>query len=331
LREGTLQKLRSIQVLRGLAACAVVVLHAYPEVHVTNGAAVREIGLAGYGAFGVDLFFVISGFIMANVAQGRTAQAFLSDRLWRIYPLWWIAVLPWLFWLPRGPFFIASSLTLWPIYGAGYFVPVLKVGWTLSFELLFYLGMTIAIATRAWVPLIAYVLLLAGSLTGSGALIHFIGSPMTLEFLMGVLVARLPRRAAFGALIPVGLALIALTHPGIGDVESTLGPHFALMRAIEWGAPAALIVWGTFSLEPLFEKPQFDLPVGLGDASYSIYLFHPIIAYGFDLPGTLRVLLAILAGYAIHLLVERRILTARKRFRLAWPIVLRSPRKARLT
>src|SRR3954447_5293409 len=131
-----MQKLRSIQVLRAVAACAVVVLHAYPDAHA-------PVGNAGYGAAGADLFFVISGFIMANVSQGRTGREFLGDRLWRIYPLWWVAVLPWLFMLPRGPTFIASSITLWPIYGAYYYVPVLKVAWTLSFELLFYLGMTL--------------------------------------------------------------------------------------------------------------------------------------------------------------------------------------------
>jgi len=103
------QKLRSIQVLRALAACAVVVLHAVPDAHA-------PVDNAGYGAAGVDLFFVISGFIMANVAKERSASEFLRDRLWRIYPLWWIAVLPWLFMVPRGGTFVASSLTLWPIY-----------------------------------------------------------------------------------------------------------------------------------------------------------------------------------------------------------------------
>src|SRR3954471_15137123 len=100
-----MQKLRSIQALRAIAACAVVVLHAYPDVHA-------PLGNAGYGAAGVDLFFVISGFIIANVAQGRTSDEFLRDRLWRIYPLWWVAAVPWLFMVPRGPISVASTLTL---------------------------------------------------------------------------------------------------------------------------------------------------------------------------------------------------------------------------
>ena len=303
-----MQKLRSVQVLRAVAACAVVVLHAVPDVHA-------PVGNAGYGAAGVDLFFVISGFIMANVARGRTAGEFLRDRFWRIYPLWWVAVIPWLFMVPRGPTFVVSSLTLWPIYAGGYYVPVLKVGWTLSFELLFYLGMTLAIATRAAVPMLLYGLFLVAALTTASPLLHFVGSPMALEFLMGVLVANLPRRAALGLLIPAGLALLALTSAAIGDVESSLGPQWALWRAFQWGLPAALIVWGALSLEPWFERRIFDVPVAIGDASYSIYLFHPLVAYGLSYSWPVRLILAAGAGWAMHLLVERRILRARK----LWP------------
>jgi len=308
-----MQKLRSIQVLRAVAACAVVVLHAYPDVHA-------PVGNAGYGAAGVDLFFVISGFIMASVAQGRTAGQFLRDRLWRIYPLWWVAVLPWLFMVPRGPTFVLSSLSLWPIYAGGYYVPVLKVGWTLSFELLFYLGMTLAIATRAAVPLGLYALFLLGALTTASPLLHFLGSPMALEFLMGVLVARLPRYRALGLLIPLGLSLFALTSPGIGDVEASLGPQWALSRVLQWGVPAALVVWGVLSLEPSFKHHKFDLPVAIGDASYSIYLFHPLAAFGLAFAWPIRMAIALTIGWAMHVLLERRILGLKKH----WP-ELRGP------
>lgn len=298
-------KLRSIQVLRGVAACAVVLLHAVPE----GG---QAIGDRGFGAAGVDLFFVISGFIMANVAKNRSALEFLRDRLWRIYPIWWIAVLPWIFMVPRGPTSIVSSLTLWPIYAGGYYVPVLKVGWTLSFELLFYLGMTLAILRGAAVPLLAYGLFLVAALATSSPLMHFAGSPMTLEFLMGVVIAGLPRRAALGLLVPAGIAMLALTSPAIGDVDSTLHPLPALWRALLWGCPAALVVWGALSLEPLFEGRVFDLPVAVGDASYSIYLFHPLVAFGLALPWIVRLLLAIGVGWAMHLLVERRVMRMRR-------------------
>lgn len=296
-----LRKLRSIQVLRAVAACAVVVLHAVPEAH-------QPVGIAGYGAAGVDLFFVISGFIMANVAPERTPGGYLRDRLWRIYPLWWIAVVPWLLMVPRGPTFVMSSLTLWPIYAGGHFVPVLKVGWTLSLELLFYLAVTVAITTRPAVPLALYALLLVGALTTSSPLLHFAGSPMGIEFLMGVVVSRLPRHQSLGLLIPLGIVMFAMTWPGLGNVESSFGPSWALRRALQWGCPAALIVWGALSLEPFLERRPFDLLVAIGDASYSIYLFHPLIAFGFSFAWPLKLLGAIGVGWAIHVLVERRIM-----------------------
>lgn len=274
----------------------------------------RPIGNAGYGAAGVDLFFVISGFIMANVAAGRSAGEFLRDRLWRIYPLWWVAVLPWLFVVLRGPTFIASSLTLWPIYPDGYHVPVLKVGWTLSFELLFYLGMAIAIATRGWIVVSAYALFLFGAVIIANPLLDFLGSPMTLEFLMGVLVARLPRRPALGLLMPAGLGLLAFTSAGLGGVEASLGFQWALLRAVEWGFPVALVVWGSLSLERMFDLRLFDLPVAIGDASYSIYLFHPLAAFGLNFSWPLRLGIALGTGCAMHLLVERRLLNAKRMF-----------------
>lgn len=301
-----MQKLRSIQVLRGIAACAVVVLHAVPENH-------DAAGNLGYGAAGVDLFFVISGFIMANLAQERRAGEFLRDRLWRIYPLWWVALLPWLFMVPRGPTAALASISLWPVYPGGYYVPVLKVGWTLSFELLFYVGMTLAILTRAIVPLVGYALFFFLALSTGSPLWHFLGCPMALEFLMGVAVARLPRSAMLGLLIPVGIAVLLRSDPGIGSVDLSFSPKWALWRALEWGVPAAMVVWGALSIEPLFQKRLFDVPVKAGDASYSIYLFHPAVAFGLICPWILRLPLAIAVGWSMHFLVEQRIMAAQRR------------------
>ena len=300
-----MQKLRSVQVLRAVAASAVVFLHAYPGPN-------EEIVGAGYGAAGVDLFFVISGFIMANVSVGRTAGGFLRDRLWRIYPVWWVAVLPWFF-MPRTSYSLFSSLSLWPVVGGSYVAPALGVGWTLTFELVFYAGMTLAIATRAAVPLLFYGACLVGTFTTNDPTLHILGSPMALEFLMGVVVARLPRRNWLGLLVPFGLALMAMTSPLFGKVDAALEPGLAIWRASEWGIPAAMILWGALSLEKLFAHRAFDVPVKIGDASYSVYLFHPLVTYGVDLPWVIELTGAIGFGWIMHLLVERRIISAGKR------------------
>jgi exopolysaccharide production protein ExoZ len=171
----------------------------------------------------------------------------------------------------------------------------------------------VAIATRPTVAFAGYSLLLLGALTTSVALLHFVGSPMGLEFLMGIAVARLPRRRIFGLFIPLGLALLSLTPTVLGDLVSSLEPQWALRRALEWGCPAALVVWGGLSLEHLFQHRLFNAAVIVGDASYSIYLFHPLISYGFDLYWPVRLILALATGVAMYLLVERRLMALRKR------------------
>ena len=303
-----MQKLRSIQALRAVAACAVVVYHTYDRG-----------GNAAYGGVGVDLFFVISGFIMAKVAPATTAVKFAQDRLWRIYPLRWLAVLPWILLVPGDLLSVISSLTLWLIYGGYYVLPTLRVGSTLSLELLFYAGMMLAIATRLVVPLALYSMFLTGALTTSLDVLHFVGSPMALEFLMGVVVARLPRQPAFGVLILLGLGLLSMTPTDFADLDLSLEPQFALWRALQWGLPAALIVWGALSMESVFEHRLFNVPVAIGDASYSIYLFHALISYGLNFFWPVRLLPAIAVGLAIHVLVERRIMAARKRTAICQP------------
>src|SRR3546814_19129743 len=125
----------SLPVLRFIAAAMVVGRHSSSGFMV--------------GAAGVDIFFVISGFIITRVAQDKSPDAFIRDRLLRIFPIWYLCVVPWLIigaftsslTLPR----IAATLTLWPIYDE-FTWPALNVGWTFSFELLFYAGMAIVMA-----------------------------------------------------------------------------------------------------------------------------------------------------------------------------------------
>ena len=66
-------------------------------------------------------------------------------------------------------------------------------------------------------------------------------------------------------------------------------------------------------MEKLFARRAFDAPVKIGDASYSVYLFHPLVTYGVDLPWMIELTGAIVFGWAMHLLVERRIIAAGKR------------------
>jgi len=290
-------KLRSIQVLRGIAAMAVVGHHAFDGTRI--------------GAAGVDLFFVMSGFIMATCARDRGPLEFLADRAWRIYPLWLIAVTPWLLMSPQTSLEVVRSLTLWPVYGPHFVNPALGVGWTLSFELLFYLAFALALATRVSVPLIAYASFFILAMKTNSILFAFLGSPLALEFLMGVAVAAMPTRSFAGiAALVLGICGFAL---GPSDFYNQAFGAGAIYRAIAWGIPASMAVYGARSLESFFEKKSFNLPVLLGSASYSIYLFHQLVFQAFS--GLAGLVISAFAGVAVYLLLERPIMRVKPHWR----------------
>lgn len=292
-------KLRSVQILRGVAATAVVAHHAF--------------GRGGhFGAAGVDLFFVISGFIMTTTcASRRGAAKFLADRAWRIYPMWLLALFPWLLMAPHSPLEIVRSITLWPVYGNQWVNPALGVGWTLSFELLFYLAFAAALATRRpAVPLCAFALCMALAFTTNQVLFGFLGSPLIFEFLLGVAIASVPPRASIGVpMMLVGAVWFALAPPIYYDQAFGAG---ALYRTIAWGIPAATLLYGARSIERSFAGATFEIPVLIGGASYSIYLFHQLVLLQFQ--GIAGFVLSIAAGVLAYLFVERHMMRARPRW-----------------
>lgn len=160
-----MEKFYGIQALRFIAAALVVVAHATQAVSIRlqggDGQSYWELG-----TFGVDIFFVISGFIMATTTNRMPggwvfALEFMRRRLIRIVPMYWIYTSLKLLavGLVAGsstkPFptidHIVASYFLVPYPDAsGELWPVLPVGWTLTFELTFYIAFALAIATTRW-------------------------------------------------------------------------------------------------------------------------------------------------------------------------------------
>jgi hypothetical protein len=168
-----LNKLRSVQVLRAVAVMAVVGHHFFDPL---NSASPARLGAAG-----VDLFFVISGLIMATIASGRpTTARFLADRAWRILPVWLLAAAPWLviYHAPRG----RRADDADPLAGVGHLLHAGADRWLESVvRTAFYLVFAIGLATRPWVPLAAFPLLVAGGALFPGSpLLSFIGNPLAL-------------------------------------------------------------------------------------------------------------------------------------------------------
>ncbi len=256
----------TIQALRAVAALLVVLLHAFE----TWGQRVDPAALGvswDNGAAGVDIFFVISGFVMVISSRRLVDRPgawliFLQHRVVRIVPLYWllttikilsVVVLGDVVLRTTLDFnFVAGSYLFLPVTdSAGHFRPVLPVGWTLTYEFLFYLLFAAALAMRVDV---LRIIIPGLGLTAVPALVRTEAWPawtilfdtIIVEFVFGVLLAkwtlkgfRLPPAIAAG-LVFGGFALI-LTLPMVS--ENT--------RVLTWRIPAFAIVAGAVPLEPV--------------------------------------------------------------------------------
>lgn len=299
-----MNRLISVQCLRFAAAAAVVLTHCAS-------------GKFLFGAFGVDIFFVISGYIITKVMRRREAAAFIKDRFSRIYPIYWICLIPLVIAGWDGNFArLLTSITLWPVFD-GFHRSFLEVGWTLHFEMLFYIGAALVLWRRALLPLLlaGYGLALAVGLITDQPVLGFVGSPMILEFLIGVGIALLPTTQARwrgGSAIAIGIAAAVWgSSSDFGAIENMFN-GMAAWRWAEWGIPAALIMWGTMQFEGLMRERLFQFGAAGGDASYALYLSHP--AFLLMAPSNPYVLLAlgppvlIALGFAVHYGIEKPLL-----------------------
>ena len=272
-------KLWSLQILRFFAAFGVVSAHALWFAANATGqrGLLFDLGNA-IGQAGVDVFFVLSGVIIATIAPAMRPEDFAFKRLRRIYPIYLVLALPWLaiaawdgnlHW--RG---LLSTLTLWPVTDR-ITDPLSPVAWTLCFEMLFYACATLVL-WRRWMLVVLLAAYATALLAPASALPQFVGSPLCLEFLAGVGLAQLPKRRWMRLALPLGLALlVAAAFLPIRPQDAQLvvtDVRDQWVRAGAWGAPAALIVWGTMQFEA---KP--GVLSYLGDASYSLYLVHAIV------------------------------------------------------
>jgi len=296
-------RLKSIDVLRGLAASAVVLRHSDDRFL--------------FGSIGVDFFFVISGFVMAQLYRDRSAAQFLFDRAWRIFPIYWVALLPWLFIRPdvSADGTIASFLLLPNWFGM--FGTYLGVAWTLLFELLFYAGVALAMRVGSFLlPILIFAVALVARPYVDQPMIHFLGNPMIFEFLFGVAIACLPLRRVVGlTLIAAGVLWLALfPNSGLEDYRVAMSYGPAVSRVLLWGFPAAAIVYGLLTMESAFKGWLVDKLLVLGAASYSIYLVHTLVTKNVALWWPAEFVFAVMAGTALWWAVERPILARKPRW-----------------
>ncbi|WP_431217319.1 acyltransferase family protein [Puia sp. P3] len=303
-------RLGSIQFLRMLAALLIACLHGIetqvytPPGYYPSRPISREVGALGIG---VDIFFVISGFIISLTAAGYNGRDqslhFLKKRFIRLNPVYYIALLIFLAlnihhmlkdYVPGYEVFLKSVILLPLADSAIWNVCILPVAWTLNFEWYFYILFAIAIALPVknkprFLIALGIILVACYYIPGiTDARIWFVTNPILLEFLMGAGIYLwyrhvLPSRAVAYGLLIGGVALYLLdTVYGsmfLNDLSGTAEGRIAFQRVLQMGIPAALIMSGCVFLEknglflPLWNRRWVQL---LGNASYSLYLTHYI-------------------------------------------------------
>jgi peptidoglycan/LPS O-acetylase OafA/YrhL len=266
-----------------------------------------HIAFIRWGAFGVDIFFVLSGFVICYISTIDPSH-FFAKRIFRVLPLYWlctggVALIG----LLAPSLLLSTSFSFPAVLKSLFFIPfrrpdhriapLLFLGWTLHMEMLFYAIFGIALRiTRKYVKELVIGAIIALVLAGkvarlyhhSNLILNFYSKFVILEFAFGIACYMLWTR--YGPEIRRVSGLIALGAVGASyaffilmdiHILDSYGPGFRhvpdfLLR----GLPASLILLAFLSAEEKLKFPALVLLIG--DASYSLYLLHPYILEALD-------------------------------------------------
>ena len=291
--------------LRGFACLLVALMH----VTVTFSQTFHAYFLWNFfkfGGGGVDIFFVLSGFIITysnrqNIGKPATILKFVKKRLIRIFPIYWIIISIFLVLQVMLPAYYAThfQMNFENIFSTFFLLPnhitLNGVSWSLTNELFFYLLFLLAllIPNKNFMLglLAAYLVFLvlvpafsSNAPSNSNSFIQLLLFPMNIEFLLGIgvvfFVDKFPDKWIFPFLI-VGLCLFLVSAVYYTPLSQILSGY---SRVIMFGLPSFLIVLALVKYELVTHIKVNNLFLQLGDASYSIYLFHlPIVVAFFKI------------------------------------------------
>ncbi len=328
----------SIQYLRGIASLLVVLSHIAWKNIQAGGSTMHWWHEAG--TFGVDIFFIISGYIMVYITQNMhqkpsNIRIFLKKRFIRIVPLYWFYTLIALiiFWLipervnsAGGDTQIIKSFFLLPLdSNENYLV---GVGWTLHYEFLFYILFAFGLLFSRKVGNLLVTSLLLFSLfyaifmpmEGMSYIAYSFFNDIYIEFTLGIFLYFLLLKIK--TLSPL-VSVISLFFGLLSFYYLYTGGSFFGIHHIDRGISAFLICFGVVSLEPFLKERASKLLIELGNASYSTYLLHPFILVAvvmvadklegiFPISEIFLILLmfisAIGGGYLSHLFIEKNLI-----------------------
>ncbi|MFV3386965.1 acyltransferase family protein [Pseudomonas sp. NY15364] len=274
----------SVQALRALAAWVVVFHHVMQVFFDFQADSFVGRLFAERGAVGVDIFFVISGLVIYLSTQGKriTPWRFMLNRALRIVPAYWIyslmAALIIAFANPVMPVqefdlhHLLLSLFFIPAENPGGFglYPTLNVGWTLNYEMFFYLlfALTFIFTERLRLVFIVLSLAVFGLLATQPWMSDFYRNSIVYEFVFGMGLGVIYTRGWIRQGFWLPLLVIAASLLTIYHFDNS-------MRLLHWGVPSALIVAACIAMEPCFRGNR--LLSHMGDCSYSVYLLHVIV------------------------------------------------------
>jgi len=313
--------IQNLQLLRAFAALNVVLFHAIGTSASYDYETNFISALKGWGANGVDIFFVISGFVMllSQLENKRSVKDFLVLRAIRIVPIYWLLTLSVIALAIFTPSLLRSGgvISMESLLASLGFLsqaitgkaPVVYVGWSLEWEMLFYLVFGLSLYFRSWK---ATLITTFSVLLGISLFTSFL---MLLEFIAGMCIAILYKCYGWRSYGKLALFL------GVLLLFSSLLDNVRLLidnRVILWGVPSTFIVYGVISVE------QIRSTIGklLGDASYSIYLMQMfsipayykfLTALKIQLNNDLLIVICLVAtalgGVAMYLLIEKPMLS----------------------
>lgn len=302
--------IRSLQVLRFIAAAMVIATHSTKTLRSISRGTNAEADffllqpILNAGDAGVDLFFVLSGFIMVWIAKDRWHQKqfplrFIVRRGLRVYPIYWVflvvgCLVVYAKSVASNSIYVGENLGLnWRWILESFFLvplskpdgamgPVLGVGWTLIFEIFFYVCFALACCVKQVHPMVilgivfSTLVLIGQQYEGESWWIITYTHPLILEFFAGGLIALV----AFKKLFPLwlGLFLIIAGFLILASLSGALpGGKLTDSRIFGYGLPSAMIVFGFVTIEPHIGNRLPNWAVSLGDSSYSSYLSHTVL------------------------------------------------------
>jgi peptidoglycan/LPS O-acetylase OafA/YrhL len=311
---GQRERLAGLDALRGIAALGVVFFHFnwyYGHQIDTRFAPSFSFPL---GSYGVDLFFVISGFVIwMTLERAATVRRFAVSRFARLYPAFWAALCVTVVAttldgrLTMSPGELLANLTMIPSFFGAPFAD--GVYWTLFYEVIFYVFAGAFFAAGGRRPeraCLGWLLASALVLGQARGLMYITVAPFSYLFVTGIMVYRVrqnPRDLSSWAVLLTAIFLACwIRFPAADHISGTANGAFTTaLAATVWGG-ARLRLPGAFGIALLF----------LGEISYSLYLVHAELGYAvlhlgtaIGMPDDASVALALSVAIAIAAVINK--------------------------